>query len=88
MHLPLPRSRDLLLANSKSNRMSKMKEIEEIDKTITMLMLILLINKRTDLRERDQASLVLVALGAEQLREQKEEWLMKYKKVYLQPFVI
>ena len=69
--------------------MSKMKEIEEIDKTITMLMLTLLINKRTDLRERDLASLVLVALGEEQLQEQKEElWLTKYKKVYLQPFVI
>ena len=69
--------------------MSKMKEIEEIDKTITMLMLTLLINKRTDLRERDLASLVLVALGEEQLRKQKVElWLMKYKKVYLQPFVI
>ena len=69
--------------------MSKMKEIEEIDKTITMLMLTLLINKRTDLRERDLASLVLVALGEEQLLEQKEElWLTKYKKVYLQPFVI
>ena len=71
--------------------MSKMKEIEEIDKTtITIrLMLTLLISKRKELLVLDPASLVLVALGAEQLREQKEElWQTKYKKVYLQPFVI